>query len=68
MVISMILKDFEPSEKLRHIVKNYVLLHYDDYQHMAKDFKQFAGTTPNSLLQAQNNTPERILGLEEFWV
>lgn len=40
---------------------------YTDYQHMAKDFKQFAGTTPNSLLQAQANAPERILGLEEFW-
>ncbi|MFN8353970.1 MAG: helix-turn-helix domain-containing protein [Spirosomataceae bacterium] len=41
---------------------------YNDYQHMAKDFKQFAGTTPNSLLQAQANAPERILGLVEFWV
>lgn len=36
---------------------------YNDYQHMVKDFKQFAGTTPNSLLQAQANAPEKILGL-----
>jgi AraC-like DNA-binding protein len=36
---------------------------YNDYQHLAKDFKQFAGATPNSLLQAQATAPERILGL-----
>ncbi len=36
---------------------------YNDYQHLVKDFKQFAGTTPNSLLKAQANAPERILGI-----
>ena len=36
---------------------------YNDYQHMVKDFKQFAGATPNSLLKAHANAPERILGL-----
>jgi AraC-like DNA-binding protein len=36
---------------------------YNDYQHLSKDFKQFAGATPNSLLQAQATAPERILGL-----
>ncbi len=34
---------------------------YYDYQHLVKDFKQFAGTTPYSLLKAQANAPERIL-------
>lgn len=36
---------------------------YNDYQHMVKDFKQFSGTTPNSLLQAQSQAPERVLGI-----
>jgi AraC-like DNA-binding protein len=36
---------------------------YNDYQHLAKDFKQFAGDTPNSLLKAQAQAPERILGI-----
>jgi AraC-like DNA-binding protein len=37
---------------------------YSDYQHLVKDFKQFAGTTPASLLEAQARAPERILGLD----
>ena len=36
---------------------------YTDYQHLAKDFKQFAGATPNSLSLAQTQAPERILGI-----
>lgn len=36
---------------------------YSDYQHLVKDFRQFAGATPNSLLVAQANAPERILGI-----
>lgn len=36
---------------------------YNDYQHLVKDFKQFSGTTPNSLLKAQAAAPERILRL-----
>lgn len=36
---------------------------YTDYQHLVKDFKQFSGATPNGLLLAQANAPERILGL-----
>jgi AraC-like DNA-binding protein len=34
---------------------------YNDYQHLVKDFKQFAGTTPNALIQESLNNPERIL-------
>lgn len=36
---------------------------YTDYQHLVKDFKQFAGTTPNLMLQADRQSPERVLGL-----
>jgi AraC-like DNA-binding protein len=39
---------------------------YNDYQHMVRDFKQFAGTTPNSLLQACEQSPERLLGFRDF--
>ena len=30
---------------------------YNDYQHLAKDFKEFAGSTPNVLMQQSVNTP-----------
>jgi len=36
---------------------------YNDYQHMVKDFKQFACTTPNVMLEADQKSPERILRL-----
>ncbi|GAB2873641.1 helix-turn-helix domain-containing protein [Hymenobacter ruber] len=36
---------------------------YADYQHMVKDFRQFAGTTPVGLLEAEAQAPERILKL-----
>ena len=36
---------------------------YNDYQHLVKDFKQFAGVTPNLILQAELDSPERRLGL-----
>ncbi|GAB3852151.1 helix-turn-helix domain-containing protein [Hymenobacter terrigena] len=36
---------------------------YADYQHMVKDFKQFAGATPVSLMDAVAHTPERLLHL-----
>lgn len=34
---------------------------YHDYQHLVKDFKQFAGGSPNSLIEAQSRAPERLL-------
>ncbi|MFN8353972.1 MAG: AraC family transcriptional regulator [Spirosomataceae bacterium] len=42
-----------------------VALHtgYNDYQHLVKDFKHFAGVTPNILLQESNLNPERRLEL-----
>lgn len=36
---------------------------YNDYQHLVKDFKQFAGVTPNVMMQAEKNSPERVLGV-----
>jgi AraC-like DNA-binding protein len=38
-------------------------LDYSDYQHLVKDFKQFSGSTPNTLLQAEALAPEKILQL-----
>ncbi len=32
---------------------------YNDYQHLVKDFKEFAGTTPNVLIQESLNSPSR---------
>ena len=36
---------------------------YNDYQHLVKDFKQFAGVMPNVMMQAEKNSPERVLGI-----
>ena len=36
---------------------------YNDYQHMAKDFKTFSNSTPNSLLQEDADAPEQRLSL-----
>jgi AraC-like DNA-binding protein len=36
---------------------------YTDYQHMAKDFKQFAGATPNAWMHEDGASPERVLNL-----
>ena len=42
-----------------------VALHagYHDYQHLVKDFQQFAGTTPPRLLADNAQAPEKRLGL-----
>ncbi|AMJ66000.1 AraC family transcriptional regulator [Hymenobacter sp. PAMC 26628] len=36
---------------------------YSDYQHLAKDFRQFAGVTPSLLLQQVAQDPEHLLRL-----
>jgi AraC-like DNA-binding protein len=41
---------------------------YTDYQHLVKDFKQFAGESPNALIHNSNQNPERILGLNPDFV
>ncbi|MDI1322801.1 MAG: helix-turn-helix domain-containing protein [Algoriphagus sp.] len=36
---------------------------YVDYQHMVRDYKDFAGVTPNQLWIADGKAPDRVLGL-----
>jgi transcriptional regulator GlxA family with amidase domain len=38
---------------------------YTDYQHLAKDFKHFSGTTPNLLLLECSNNPEERLKMND---
>lgn len=41
-----------------------ILFDYADYQHLVKDFKEFAGVTPTTWVNEDNQSPERILNLE----
>ncbi len=41
-----------------------LLFGYADYQHMVKDFKEFAHVTPNLWINQDNQSPERLLRLE----
>ena len=41
-----------------------LLFGYADYQHLVKDFKEFAHTTPNLWINQDNQSPERVLQLE----
>jgi len=45
-------------------LKIALLFGYSDYQHLVKDFKQFAHVTPNLWINQDNQSPERILNLE----
>lgn len=38
---------------------------YHDYQHLVKDYKDFAGTLPNALFEEDEKAPERSFGLQE---
>lgn len=38
---------------------------YHDYQHLVRDYKDFAGTLPNALFQEDEKAPERSFGLQE---
>jgi AraC-like DNA-binding protein len=36
---------------------------YHDYQHLVRDYKQFADTSPNQLINAESKALDRVLGL-----
>lgn len=38
---------------------------YNDYQHLAKDYKDFANTTPNIFFTEESLAPGRVLGLNK---
>jgi AraC-like DNA-binding protein len=38
---------------------------YHDYQHLARDFKDLAGVTPNVYMSEENDAPERHFGLQD---
>lgn len=38
---------------------------YHDYQHLAKDYKDFTGLSPNGFHEIESNAPERSFGLSE---
>jgi transcriptional regulator GlxA family with amidase domain len=38
---------------------------YHDYQHLAKDYKDFTSLSPNAFHEIENNAPERYFGLSE---
>jgi transcriptional regulator GlxA family with amidase domain len=38
---------------------------YHDYQHLVRDYKEFANASPNILFAEENKAPERILGLHK---
>lgn len=41
---------------------------YSNYQHLVKDFKQFAGTTPTIFIEKCKENPERILKISNNFV
>lgn len=54
--------------KLRHTHLSWLdiawQVGYTDYQHLAKDCKQFSGNTPNQLLQEEMHAPAHMLGVK----
>jgi AraC-like DNA-binding protein len=52
------MKDQNPELEWLNIAHD---LDYSDYQHLVKDFKQFSGSTPKTLLQEAAFAPEKIL-------
>jgi len=42
-----------------------VQCNYYDYQHLARDFRDLAGVTPNDYLAAENDAPETLFGLQD---
>jgi AraC-like DNA-binding protein len=61
--ISRFNKAYEYKERYPHLdwLSIAIQFGYSDYQHLVKDFKQFANTVPNTLIKEQLTSPERIL-------
>jgi AraC-like DNA-binding protein len=59
------LKEYDPSLSWFSIA---IKTGYSDYQHLVKDFKQFAGTPPNTFIQECMNNPERVLNLSAGFI
>lgn len=38
---------------------------YHDYQHLAKDYKEFTGLTPSQFFEFDNKGPDRVFGVSE---
>jgi hypothetical protein len=37
-----------------------------DYQHLVRDYKEFAGVTPNSIFHLDDQAPERHFGWRDY--
>ena len=54
-------KEAHPQENWMSVA---FLFGYVDYQHLVKDFKEFAHVTPNLWIKQDNQSPEKVLQLE----
>lgn len=59
------MKDENPTQDWLTIALN---CGYTDYQHMVKDFKQFAGLTPTLLMKENDTSPDKLLGMNKVVV
>lgn len=55
-----LLKEHYPDESWFNIA---IQTGYNDYQHLAKDFKEFAGTSPTVFIRECQDNPERLLNI-----
>ena len=60
-----LLKERQPQRDWLSVALDF---NYSDYQHLVKDFRQFAGGNPNALLKAAGLNPERRLRLAPGFV
>lgn len=62
---------FDKAFRLKNLYPHYDWLkiaiecQYHDYQHLAKDYFDFTGMTPNAFHEIENKAPERNFGLAE---
>lgn len=65
--ISRFVQSYDFKLKHPHVDWLRVAVEYDyhDYQHLVKDYKEFAGSAPNELFSAESGALERRLGLNK---